>query len=155
MARRKLTKTKGRISARHAFSKELEAFLAGDDAALTDHILLRDLAGELVFAECASDLHDLRLGPYERRRVELLKRRHEKQRAADDLKRYSEMARNCEVLNRFNILLKAGEDPASAFTQAIGPGPNSSVVNVPKDAAMSSCTHNERIRRPHDESEAG
>lgn len=122
---------------RTAFSPELEAFIAGDDAALSDPVLMRTLAAELYWTELAKDCRvpdaDFRVSAIERRRLDLLTRRYEKQRAADDLKYYSALARNGGVFNRFTILLKAGDDPSFAFCEANGPGPNSTVVNVPKD----------------------
>jgi len=121
-------------------SPEMEGFLAGDDAVLRDKNLhggglLAELHAEWYFAETGID-GPFEFSEYESRRMEQLDEHYQVVRLEDDHRRYRQMAKDCQVLNRYRILIEREEYrnlPNLAFTQAIGPGPNSIVRDVPQD----------------------
>jgi hypothetical protein len=122
---------------RRRLSDELEAFLEGDDRALKNDELLRHLIGEKFFVfDCPGALEHIRreeLTKHEIGRLERLEARYWQWRAEEEHRVYRRAAESGKCVRRYEILLGKGYDPARAFGQAIGPGPNSIVRDIPKD----------------------
>jgi hypothetical protein len=138
---RKRRKPRTRVNVgRERMSDNMEAFLAGDDAALTDENLcagglLSDLVAQKFFAQLGcSTRPPVNFSPAERARLDKLEQHYEAVTLKYDHAQYRERAIRSGVLTRYEILLKRpGSYPQGAWTEAIGPGPNSIVYNVPND----------------------
>jgi len=107
----------------------MELFLSGDDSVFSDDELLRDLIARKFFAE----VDHVPFDKEENMRLEKLENRYQEWRSAYDAHMYRQMAIDNSVCTRYEILIGAGNDPQSAFHEAIGPGPKSIVLGVPRD----------------------
>ena len=110
---------------------QLEDYINGNDAALKDEQLLERLARLWIFMTCTDPLPELT--KHERSRLDLLEQRYHEIEDRKTLEDFRQRAASHHVLRRFEILLDNGQDPVNAFSQALGPGENSIVRNVPRD----------------------
>jgi hypothetical protein len=124
---------------RPRMSDAMEAFLAGDDSVFEVRQLgaglLSDLISEKTFAECTERI-EVEFSERESRRFQRLEDHYREIQNEADHARYRKLAGDCKVLNRYKILISKPdyrECPSRAWTEAIGPGPNSEVRNVPQD----------------------